>query len=169
MEIKAKYKFKRIDALIKSLQNIGIEDMLKNMRLTAIKLEKGHNESGILVQMYEEGQEKGRLYATPEEFMSSGVSYLYFEYYGTGKYAEMEHVGKTSHFIKSGFTEWFIPVDKVPQKLNYRIININGTDFYLAHGVKSNHFLQDAEFQTREENKGIIKNKLEEMLRKICK
>ena len=170
MEIKAKYGFKRIDNLIASLQtDIGIEDVLKNMRLTAIRLEKGHKEEGIIVQMYEDGQEKGRLYASPEAFKSNDISYLFFEYFGTGQYAEQEHVGKTSHFIKSGYTEWFIPVDRVPKKLNYLIININGVDFYLARGVKPNHFLQDAEFETREQNKEIVAKKLEEMFKKICK
>lgn len=170
MEIKAKYGFKRIDKLIASLQtDIGIEDVLKNMRLTAIRLEKGHNEEGIIVQMYEDGKAKGRLYASPEAFKSNDISYLFFEYFGTGQYAELEHVGKTKHFIESGYTEWFIPVDRVPKRLNYLIININGVDFYLAHGVKPNHFLQDAEFETREQNKEIVAKKLEEMCKKICK
>lgn len=170
MEIKAKYGFKRIDSLIASLQtDIGIEDVLKNMRLTAIKLEKGHNDNGILVEMYEDGVQKGRLYATPDEFMNAGVSYLFFEYFGTGRYAEMEHVGTTKHFIDSGYTEWFIPVDRVPRALNYPIITINNTEFYLAHGFKGNHFLQDAEFETREQSKEIIEAKLKEMFKKICK
>ena len=170
MEIKAKYGFKRINKLIASLQtDIGIEDLLKNLRLTAIKLEKGHNEDGILVEMYENGSQQGRVYATPDQFMSSGVSYLLFEYYGTGQYAEMEHVGKTKHFIESGFTEWFIPVDRVEKPLHYPIITINNTDFYIAHGSKPNHFLENAEFESREQNKEIIKNKLEGMLSKICK
>lgn len=170
MEIKAKYGYKRIDKLIASLQTeIGIEDVLKSIRGQAIKLEKGHNDNGILVEMFENGQETGRVYATPEEFLSSGISYLFFEYFGTGKYAELEHVGKTKHFIESGYTEWFIPVEKVQKPLNYPVININGVDFYLAHGVKPNHFLQDAEFDTREQNKGIVKNKLEEMFKRICK
>lgn len=170
MEIKAKYGFKRIDEVIKRLQtNIGIEDLLKNLRLTAIRLEKGHNDDGILVEMIEGGQTKGRVYATPDQFESNGVSYLFFEYFGTGRYAEMEHVGKTKHFIESGYTEWFIPVEKVPKKLNYIVININGVDFYLAHGMKPNHFLQDAEFETREQNKEIVKNKLEEMLKSVCR
>ena len=170
MEIKAKYGFKRIDELIKSLQtDIGIEDLLKNMRLTAIRLEKGHNDNGILVEMYENGEQKGRLYATPEEFINNGVSYLFFEYFGTGRYAEQEHVGKTKHFIESGYTEWFIPVDRVTRRLNYPIITINNTEFYLAHGSKSNHFLEDAEFETRNQSKEIIQAKLREMMSRICK
>lgn len=171
MEIKAKYGFKRIDSLIASLQtkDIGIEDMLKNLRLTAIKLQKGNKENGILVEMYENGKQAGKVYADPDQFMSNGISYLFFEYFGTGRFAEMEHVGTTKHFIESGYTEWYIPVEKVERRLNYPVITINNTDFYLAHGSKPNHFLQDAEFETREQNKEIIYNKLEEMLERICK
>lgn len=170
MEIKAKYGLKRIDKLIASLQtDIGIEDMLKNLRLTAIKLEKGQNENGILVEMYDGGNQKGRVYASPEQFMSNEISYLYFEYFGTGQFAEMEHVGTTKHFIESGFTEWFIPVDRASKPLKFPVITINNTDFYIAHGQKPNHFLQDAEFNTREENKEIIANKLREMAKSICK
>ena len=171
VEVKAKYGFNRIDNLIARLQTkIGIEEVLKNLRGFAIKLEKGHNEQGILVQMIDgQGQEKGRVYASPEAFMSNGISYLFFEYFGTGRHAEMEHVGVTKHFIESGFTEWFIPVAKVEKPLRYPIITINNTDFYIAHGAKPNHFLTDAEFQSREENKEIVKNKLEEMLKEVCK
>lgn len=170
MEINAKYGYKRFDEIVKKLKgDIGIEDLLKNLRLTAVSLEKGHNDDGILVEMYQNGEARGRVYATPEQFMSNGISYLFFEYFGTGRYAEMEHVGKTRHFIESGYTEWFIPVEIAPKPLHYPIITINGTDFYIAHGVKPNHFLQDAEFNTREDNKEIVKNKLEEMLKSICK
>lgn len=170
MEIKAKYGYKRIDAIIQGLnKDIGIEDMLKNMRLTAIRLEKGHNDNGILVEMYENGEKKGRLYAKPSEFMSNGVSYLFFEYFGTGRHAEMGHVGTTKHFIESGYTEWFIPVAKVPRRLNYPVVTINDTDFYIAHGVKSNHFLQDAEFETRKQSEMIIEAKLKEMILRVCR
>ena len=172
MEIsfKAKYNYKRIDELIKKLQgDIGIEDVLKNMRGYAIRLERGHNEEGILVEMINsQGEVKGRLYADPNQFMSNGVSYLFFEYYGTGEKAELPHVGTTKHFIESGYTQWFIPVNKVERQLNYPIVTIQGYDFYVAHGVASNHFLEDAEFLSRTENKEIIKNKLDAMIREVC-
>lgn len=39
----------------------------------------------------------------------------------------------------------------------------------LRFGAKANHFLGDAEFNSRKENKEIIKKKLDEMLKEICK
>lgn len=101
--------------------------------------------------------------------MSNGVSYLFFEYFGTGADAEMEHVGKTKHFIQSGYTEWFIPVGKVEKALPYPVVNIQGMDFYIAHGTKANHFIADAEFKSRNENAEIVKKKLDEMLKEVCK
>ncbi|MGN1270617.1 MAG: hypothetical protein ACI4UX_01300 [Clostridia bacterium] len=53
-EFKIKHNFKNIDAIIKKLPQtakIITEDVLKNIRGYAIRLEKGHNEEGILVEM----------------------------------------------------------------------------------------------------------------------
>lgn len=134
-------------------------------------MKNGHNSEGILVEMVETStmKVKGRVYATPDKFMTdSNQSYLWFEYFGTGQYAEMGHIGNTPHFKESGYTEWLIPV-KPSLKLNYRIIVIEGVQFYLAHGVKSNHFLENAEFKTRQENREIVSKKLSEMLKEVCK
>ena len=168
--VKVKYNLKRIGNLIDKLKKLPIiEDVLKNMRGYAIKLEKGHNENGILIEMIDSsGFAKGRLYASPEAFMSNGVSYLFFEYFGTGEYAEMGHIGSSKHFIESGYTQWFIPVSSVDKKLGYPVVNIQGFDFYLAHGVKPNHFLTDAEFQSRVENKQILEREFVKMLKEVC-
>lgn len=112
----------------------------------------------------------GRVYADPSKFMTeNGQSYLWFEYFGTGQFAEQEHIGKTNHFIESGYTEWYIPVNKVGRSLNYPIVTINKQQFYVAVGAKANHFLGDAGFKSRNENAEIVKKKLDEMLKEICK
>lgn len=172
--IKVKHNFKNINAIIQKLPQttkIATEEVLKNIRGYAIRLEKGHTEEGILVEMIDMSTKevKGRVYADPSKFMSNGVSYLFFEYFGTGTNAEMEHVGKTKHFIQSGYTEWFIPAGKVEKALPYPVVNIQGMDFYIAHGSKANHFLSDAEFKSRNENVEIVKKRLDEMLKECCK
>ena len=101
--------------------------------------------------------------------MSNGQSYLWFEYFGTGSNAEMPHVGNTKHFLESGYTEWFIPVAKVEQAVGYPIVVIQGVQFYIAHGMKANHFMADAEFKSRNENVEIVKKKLDTMLKEVCK
>lgn len=172
--IKVKHNFKNIDAIIQKLPQtakIITEDVLKNIRGYAIRLEKGHNEEGILVEMIDMSTKevKGKVYADPSKFMSNGVSYLFFEYFGTGTNAEMEHVGKSKHFLESGYTEWFIPVSKVEKALPYPVVNIQGMDFYIAHGMKANHFIADAGFKSRNKNAEIVKKKLDEMLKEVCK
>ena len=174
-EIKVKHNYKNIDAIVKKLPNAiseSIEDILKNIQGYAIRLEKGHKQDGILCEMVDIStkQVKGRIYADPTKFITeNGQSYLWFEYFGTGQYAEQSHIGKTKHFIESGYVEWYIPVKKVGRTLSFPIITIKDEQFYVATGAKANHFLGDAEFESRSENKEIIEKKLNEMFREVCK
>lgn len=166
---------KKINKIVKELpQKVeeSVENILKNMQGYAIRLEKGHKEDGILVELVETStmETKGRVYADPNKFITdNGQSYLWFEYFGTGTFAEQDHIGKTKHFLESGYTEWYIPVSKVGRSLNYPIVTISNTQFYIATGSKSNHFLQDAEFKTRQENKEIVQKKLQEFFKEVCK
>ena len=82
---------------------------------------------------------------------------------------EQEHIGKTKHFIESGYIEWYIPVNKVGRSLNYPIITINKKQFYVAVGSKANHFISDAEFESRNENAEIARKRLNEMLKECTK
>ena len=147
---KVKHNFKNVNAITQKLPQTAkliTEDVLKNIRGYAIRLEKGHNENGILVEMIDMSTKevKGRVYADPSKFMTeNGQSYLWFEYFGTGQYAEQEHIGKTKHFIESGYTEWYIPVNKVGRSLSYPIVTINKQQFYVAVGSKANRFISDA-------------------------
>lgn len=143
---------KKINRIIKELpQKVeeSIEDILKNIQGYAIRLENGHNSEGILVEMVETStmKVKGRVYADPSKFIAKDANgkdtcYLLFEYFGTGSYAEMEHVGKTSHFIETGYTEWYIPANKVGRSLNYPIVTIGGVQFYVATRSKSKSFFR---------------------------
>lgn len=139
--IKVKHNFKNIEAITQKIPQIAkeiTEDVLNSIRGYAIRLEKGHKENGILIEMIDMSTKevKGRVYADPSKFMTeNGQSYLWFEYFGTGQFAEQEHIGKTKHFIQSGHTEWLIPV-KEGLSLNYPIITVKGLPdmkFYLAH------------------------------------
>jgi hypothetical protein len=181
MSISFKCKIKGLDKLDKKINKIiknlplkveeSIEDILKNIQGYAIRLERGHNSEGILVEMIETSimQVKGKVYASPDKFMIDNKSYLWFEYFGTGQYAEQEHIGKTEHFKETGYTEWYIPVEKVARSLNYPIKVINGRKFYIAHGAKPNHFITDAEFKTRNENTETVEKKLKQFFEEVCK
>ncbi|MEE0127898.1 MAG: hypothetical protein UE116_06385 [Clostridia bacterium] len=173
-KIKAKHNFKKFEQMRKELPQAiqkGIEEVLDNLQTEAIRLEKGHNQEGIIIDRVDMSTReiKGRIYADPSKFMSNEQSYLWFEYFGTGQYAEQEHIGITKHFLESGYTEWFIPVNKVDRSLGFPIIEIQGMQFYIAHGQEPNHFLQDAEFKTRDTNIETIEKHIYEMLREVCK
>lgn len=147
-DIKIKHNFKNINAIIQKLPQtakIITEDILKNIQGYAVKLEKGYKEDGIIVEMIDMSTKevKGRVYADPSKFMTeNGQSYLWFEYFGTGQWAEQEHIGKTKHFIESGYTEWYIPINKVGRTLNYPIVTISGKQFYVAVRSKSKSFFR---------------------------
>lgn len=87
--IKVKHNFENINAIMQKLPQTAktiTEDVLKNIRGYAIRLEKGHNEEGILVEMVDMSTKevKGKVYAEPSKFMTeNGQSYLWFEYFGT--------------------------------------------------------------------------------------
>ena len=174
-KIKVKHNFKKIKKLQNGLENKieqAIEEILKNIQGYAIRLERGHKSDGILIELInmQTNEIKGRVYADPSKFLGeNGQSYLWFEYFGTGQYAEQEHIGNTKHFIQTGYTELYIPVNKVGRKLNFPITTINNTQFYVATGAKPNRFLTDAEFKTRAENKEIIKKKINEFIKEACK
>lgn len=160
---------KKVDKIIKGLpQKVeeSIEEVLKNVQGNAIRLERGHNSEGILIEMIETStmKVKGRVYTDKDTF-----SWATFEHFGTGDYREMPAIGKTKRFIDTGGSQWFIPVSKVEKSLNYPIVEIQGNQFYIAHGIHSNHFMTDAEFKTRQDNKEIITKKLNEMIMEVCK
>nr|DAZ71110.1 MAG TPA: hypothetical protein [Caudoviricetes sp.] len=86
---KVKHNFKNINAITQKLPQTArliSKDILDNIRGYAIRLEKGHKEEGIIVEMIDMSTKtvKGRVYADPAKFMTeNGQSYLWFEYFGT--------------------------------------------------------------------------------------
>lgn len=66
--------------------------------------------------------------------------------YGSGLYAEKEHIGKTPTFIASGYMYWFVPEDEAPDLFAYpyeRIETDNGV-LYKVYGQTPKHIYEDA-------------------------
>lgn len=140
--IKVKHNFKNIKAISNKLPQIAkeiTEDVIKNIRGYAIKLERGNNEEGILCELVDASnmEVKGRIHTDQDKF-----PWAMFEHFGTGDYRELSAVGTTKHFLETGGSQWFIPVSKVEKTLGYPIINIQGMDFYIAHRSKSKSFYE---------------------------
>ena len=171
-----KIKIKNLDKLDKKLKTIseklvesateGVKKASENTGNYAIRLRRGNKNDGIEVEMVnmENGKVKTRIHTNQDLF-----PYSWFEHYGTGRFAELEHVGTTKHFLETNYEQWFIPVSKVDRALNYPIIEIQGAKFYLAHGVKPNPFLQKAEFEKRMENLEEVKKEIKGMLEEVCR
>lgn len=159
----------KLNDIVRRLPSVvekSIEQVLKETCEYAIRLRRGNKNDGILFEMVntETKEIKGRIYTDQETF-----SYSWFEHFGTGEYAELEHIGQSKHFIESGYEEWFIPVNRVNRSLLYPIITINGNQFYLAHGVKANPFLQRASFEMRDTNLDTIQQGILNMFKEVCK
>lgn len=160
---------KKIGSIAKQLPetvNKSIEEIVRDTCQYAIRLRRGNKSDGILFEMVntDTKQIKWRIYTDQENFPFS-----WYEHYGTGEYAELPHVGISKHFIESGYEEWFIPVDKVNRNLPYKIVVIQGKQFYLAHGVKANPFMQKAEFEMRDNNIDTVQENILKMLQEVCK
>ena len=159
---------KKINTIIKELPSKvqeSVEDILKNIQGYAIHL-LGTSNNGIVCELVKTDTKEiiGRVYTDQNK-----MPWSWFREFGTGIWAEQPHIGTTKHFLETNYEEWYIPVSKAGRDLSYPIININNTQFYVAHSAQSNPFMRPAGFETREQNIEIIKNKLYAMLKEVCK
>ena len=163
---KLETKLKEMASRLPTTIEKSIEQVLKETCEYAIRLRRGNKSDGILFEMVNKDTKeiKGRIYTDQETF-----PYSWFEHFGTGEYAELEHIGQSKHFIESGYEEWFIPVNRVNRSLPYPIITIKGNQFYLAHGVKANPFMQRAAFEMRDTNLDTIQQGILDMFKEVCK
>ena len=66
--------------------------------------------------------------------------------YGSGIYAEDEHIGTTQTFIASGFMYWFVPEEEAPDLFAYpyeRIVTDSGV-LYKVYGQTPKHIYEDS-------------------------
>ena len=82
-KIKVKHNYKNLNEIKDKLPTTiakGVEEMLKNIRQTAIRIEYGHNSEGILIEMidFSNNEVKGRVYTSKDTF-----EHAMFEHFGT--------------------------------------------------------------------------------------
>ena len=65
-----------------------------------------------------------------------------FAEYGTGVYAEKNHIGTTKTFNESGYNKWFVPVGQVTHSLGYPIVSIQGEEYYMARPQRAQHLFE---------------------------
>jgi len=163
--------YKKMGNIIKKLPEttkLGVEDSLKNTQEVALKNKRGsRNEKMIPVEVVDFDKNKviGRVYTDKDLF-----SYAPFLEFGTGTQAELPHIGKTKTFILSGFRYWFLPVEKVDRQFSpERVININGSLYYIMFATQPYPFMRPASIQTREENANLIDERIGKLLMEVLK
>lgn len=66
--------------------------------------------------------------------------------YGSGLYAEKEHIGTTKTFLATGYMYWYVPEEEATELINYpyeRIETETGV-FYKVYGQTPKHIYEDA-------------------------
>lgn len=66
--------------------------------------------------------------------------------YGSGLYAEKQHIGKTPMFLASGYMYWYVPEDEAPDLFAYPYERIQTEEgvLYKVYGQTPKHIYEDA-------------------------
>lgn len=76
----------------------------------------------------------------------SGDHYSLILEYGSGLYAEQEHIGNTPTFKATGNMYWFVPEEEAPELFEYPYERIETEDgvLYKVYGQTPKHIYEDA-------------------------
>lgn len=170
--IKAKNNY---DNILKNLEKsypIAMEQIMKYAQEKALSYKNGSkNKEMIPYEISNNGKEIiGRLYTNFE--------WALFQEYGTGQYAEMNHIGKTKLFKLSDFYCWYAPADKVKRQYKdnqYMNINgemfpmnanINGNKYVMVFSQKANPFMRPTAFALEDQAVNIFTKEIINQMRK---
>lgn len=163
--------YKKMDTIVNKLPEsakLGVEDSLENTQDKALKNKRGsRNKKMIPVEIidFNKNQVIGRVYTDKDLF-----SYAPFLEFGTGTEAELPHIGTTKTFIQSGFRYWLLPVEKVDKQFSpERIININGSLYYIMFATRPYPFMRPASMSSRQENADLVNERIGRLLMEVCK
>ena len=102
----------------------------------------------------------GRLHTDKKSF-----AHAMFLEYGTGTEAELEHIGKTKTFLKSGYRYWYLPAEKAPRAFGIPIM-IGGEEFYIMFPQEPKPFMRPTAFYLRDNAKVVLSKELKERIEK---
>lgn len=137
----------KLDKISNNLINyteIGIEKALNDSKTYALENKYGSkNQNLILIELTKKGQERiGKIY--------TNFSYALFLEYGTGRKAEMPHIGQSTTFRKSGFYFWYAPADKVmKQYKDTDYFEFNGEMYPMNAFMNGNKYVMVFEQEAR--------------------
>lgn len=86
--------------------------------------------------------------------------------YGTGRLGELEKLGTTDTFKKSGYSYWYLPVEKAPRDFGAnRIVKLYGKQYYIMYTQPPRPFMRPTAFYLKDNAKTIIANELKNEMR----
>lgn len=138
---------KKINAIVSKMPKgtkTGVQTALENTQKVAIQLKpQGKSNEGILVEVLEGEEIKGRVYTDSKRF-----PYLVYLEFGTGKYADPEGGGSRAKKIP-----WYVHTSMADlSKYNYQIITMGEEQFYVVWGMHPSPYMRPAAFQERDSN-----------------
>ena len=116
---------------------INVINRLSDERLSYDENYKNHNK-------YQITDEYIRIYNDVEN--ESGQHYSLILEYGSGIYAEKEHIGKTDTFIATGYMYWYVPEEEAPELIEYPYERIETSEgvLYKVYGQTPKHIYEDS-------------------------
>lgn len=142
----------------------GLKNGLEGVKELAYTYKRGTKE-GIMIAVSKENSKEilGRIY-TDKTIMP----YALFLEYGTGIYAEMEHIGTTKTFIESGYRYWYLPVEKAQRDFgSSRKVTIGDSEFYIMYAQRPAPFMKPASFYGRTKLSSEIQKTLSKIMKEI--
>lgn len=132
---------KMIDRLVKAQRNTADKICNDVKALAPNKTGEYVNSIKVSDTKIENGVIKTAVYTDMTSEMDPSIVIGRMIEQGTGIYALEPHIGHTKTFIESGYRYWFVPATSVKRAIG-QLININGTDFYIAKPQRARpHFL----------------------------
>lgn len=162
-------KMEKIIQKIPEKAKEGVENSLRGIQSSALRFLSSNNQELIQVELVdlENMQVKGKVVTNTKGI--DNQPWAGFREFGTGKHAELEHIGRTKTFIESGYEYWLIPVEKVSRPLNYPIKMYGNKRFYIAHGSEPKPFMRPAAVQGRDISTEEIQKSIYELFKEVFK
>lgn len=138
-------KINRIEEIVKSNdlkiylaeKSIAVINRLADERLS-------HDENYVKNNKYKIEEEGILIYN--DVVNNNNEHYSLILEYGSGLYAEKQHIGTTETFIATGFMYWYVPEEEAPELFDYpyeRIETDTGV-LYKVYGQTPKHIYEDA-------------------------
>jgi len=174
--------YSKMDNILKELPNAtkrGLELASEDTRDLALENKRGSKNKDLIP--IETKEEKKNIYKSRIHTDKDLFDWATFLEFGTGKYAELEHIGHTSTFKKSGYYFWYAPADKINKKYeedeifeyndeHYPLMTtFNGKKYVLVFSQKPHPFMRTAGFQNRQHNIDIINEEIGKAIGRVMK